>query len=81
MGVVIGLFRPLRRVLEPLLEFFRAVPPPVLVPLLMLIIGVNDQMKVTVIVSGAVWPVLLNTVEGVRGTDQIMRDTARNFTG
>ena len=79
LGVLIGSFRNVRRVLEPLLEFFRAVPPPVLVPLLMLLIGVNDQMKIVVIVFGSIWPVLLNTVEGVRGTDEVIRDTARSY--
>lgn len=79
LGILIGSFRTLRQLLEPLLEFFRAVPPPVLVPLLMLIIGVNDQMKIAVIISGAIWPVLLNTVEGVRATDEVMRDTSLSY--
>ena len=52
---------------EPLLEFLRAIPPPVLVPVLMLFAGIGDRMKVLVIVFGCVWPILLNTVEGVRG--------------
>ena len=50
-----------------MLEFLRAIPPPVLVPILILFAGIGDLMKVLVIVSGCVWPVLLNTVEGVRG--------------
>ncbi|MCS0499835.1 ABC transporter permease [Protaetiibacter mangrovi] len=79
IGVFIGSFRTVRRVLEPLLEFFRAVPPPVLVPLFMLIFGLNDQMRVFVIAFGSVWPILLNTIEGVRGTDEVMRDTASSY--
>ena len=79
LGILIGSFRTLRQLLEPLLEFFRAVPPPVLVPILALIVGVNDQQKVLVIISGAIWPVLLNTVEGVRATDEVQRDTARSY--
>lgn len=79
LGILIGSFRTVRQVLEPLLEFFRAVPPPVLVPLLLLIVGVNDSMKVIVIISGAIWPILLNTVEGVRGTDEVMRETSRSY--
>jgi ABC-type nitrate/sulfonate/bicarbonate transport system permease component len=78
-GLLIGSFRQLRRAAEPVLEFFRAVPPPVLVPLLMLIIGINDEMKVLVILSGAVWPVLLNTVEGVRAVDSVLSDNTRTF--
>ncbi|MGM7678750.1 ABC transporter permease [Microbacterium sp. A94] len=79
LGLLIGSFKPLRQLLEPLLEFFRAIPPPVLLPLLMIIIGVNWRMQVFVIIFGSLWPVLLNTVEGVRATDEVQRDTARSY--
>src|SRR6187401_19729 len=65
-GVLIGSVRWLRALLEPTLEFFRAIPPPVLVPVLMLLMGITDAMKVVVIIFGCIWPVLLNTIEGVR---------------
>src|SRR5690606_29052768 len=78
-GTVIGLVRWLRELLEPTLEFFRAVPPPVLVPILMLVFGPGDATRVIVILAGAVWPVLLNTIEGVRSTDSVMTETARSF--
>ncbi|WP_083502061.1 ABC transporter permease [Sphaerimonospora mesophila] len=78
-GTVIGLFRWLRELLEPLLEFFRAIPPPVLIPIGMLLLGITDTMKVVVIVSGAIWPILLNTIEGVRATDSVMTETATSF--
>ena len=79
LGVLIGSFRWLRSLTEPVLEFFRAIPPPVLVPLLMLLIGINDQMKIIVIISGAIWPVLLNTVEGVRAVDEVLSNTSRTY--
>ena len=78
-GTLIGLNRWLRETLEPLLEFFRAIPPPVLIPIVMLLMGITDAMKIAVIVFGAVWPVLLNTIEGVRSTDSVMTETARSF--
>ncbi|MBW9207601.1 ABC transporter permease [Mumia sp. zg.B17] len=78
-GLLIGSVRWLRSLLEPMLEFFRALPPPVLVPVLMLLIGVDNRMKVLVIVFGAIWPVLLNTVEGVRAVDPVLVDTARTY--
>ncbi|MEU8185027.1 ABC transporter permease [Micromonospora sp. NPDC049044] len=78
-GTVIGLTRWLRELLEPLLEFLRAIPPPVLIPVVMLLLGITDTMKVVVIASGAVWPILLNTIEGVRGTDSVMTETAESF--
>ena len=76
LGVAIGLNRGLRAFVEPVLEFFRAIPPPVLVPILILFAGIGNGMKVLVIVSGCIWPVLLNTVEGVRGLDEVLRDTS-----
>lgn len=79
LGVLIGSFRWLRSLTEPILEFFRAIPAPVLVPLLMLLIGINDQMKIVVIISGSIWPVLLNTVEGVRAVDSVLSDTSRTY--
>ena len=78
-GVAIGLDRRLRAAVEPVLEFFRAIPPPVLVPVIMLFAGIGDGMKVMVIVFGCVWPVLLNTVEGVRAVDGVQLDTARAY--
>jgi ABC-type nitrate/sulfonate/bicarbonate transport system permease component len=79
LGVLIGRYRRLRATLEPVLEFFRAIPPPVLVPVIMLFAGIGNGMKVIVIVSGCVWPILLNTVEGVRAVDGVQIDTARSY--
>ena len=79
LGVAIGRSRTLRALLEPVLEFLRAIPPPVLVPIIILIAGIGNTMKVLVIVSGCVWPVLLNTVEGVRGVDEVLTDTCRSY--
>ncbi|MET7366515.1 ABC transporter permease [Streptomyces sp. NPDC005566] len=78
-GIVIGSYRRVRAATEPVLEFLRAVPPPVLVPVIMLFAGIGDTMKILVIASGCVWPVLLNTVEGVRAVDPVLRETARAY--
>lgn len=79
LGTLIGLTRWLSDLLEPVLEFFRAIPPPVLIPIVAVLLGPTDAMKVTVIVAGSVWPVLLNTIDGVRATDSVMTETARSF--
>lgn len=79
IGTAVGLSRGLRAAAEPVLEFFRAIPPPVLVPVIMLVAGLDNLMKVLVIASGCIWPVLLNTVEGVRAVDEVLTDTCRIF--
>ena len=78
-GVLIGSIRWLRSLLEPTLEFFRAIPPPVLVPVLILLMGITDSMKIAVIISGCVWPVLLNTIEGVRAVDPVLSDSTHTY--
>ncbi|WP_371663816.1 ABC transporter permease [Streptomyces sp. NBC_00280] len=79
LGTVIGSYRRVRALCEPVLEFLRAIPAPVLIPVIMLFAGIDDTMKITVIASGCVWPVLLNTVEGVRAVDPVMAETARSY--
>jgi ABC-type nitrate/sulfonate/bicarbonate transport system permease component len=79
LGVLVGSFRRVRAFCEPVLEFLRAIPPPVLVPVLMLFAGFGDTMKVLVVLSGCVWPILLNTVEGVRAVDEVLTDTCRCY--
>lgn len=79
LGLLVGSVRWLREYLEPAFEFLRAVPPPLLVPILTLLLGIGDQTKVAVIVAGAMWPVLLNTIEGVRAVDAVLRETATSY--
>lgn len=78
-GLLIGSIRWLRSLSEPALEFFRAIPPPVLVPVLMLFLGIGWEMQVVVIAFGCVWPILLNTVEGVRAIDTVLVDTSKSY--
>lgn len=79
LGVATGSSARLRAFLEPPLEFMRAIPPPVLVPVLILLAGPNDRMRVLVIATGCLWPILLNTIEGVRGIDPVLRDSAAAY--
>ncbi|HUI13372.1 MAG TPA: ABC transporter permease [Xanthobacteraceae bacterium] len=79
VGIPVGASRNLRNVLEPVLEFLRAIPPPVLVPVLILFTGIGNEMKALVIVFGCIWPVLLNTVAGVRSLDEVLAETVRSY--
>lgn len=79
LGVLVGSFRRLRLFSEPVFELFRAVPPPVLVPIVMLFTGIGTNMQITVIAFGCIWPILINTIEGVRGIELTQVDTARSY--
>jgi ABC-type nitrate/sulfonate/bicarbonate transport system permease component len=78
-GVLIGSSRTLRAVVEPVLELLRAIPPPALIPLIGLFAGIGDIRRVVIIIAGCVWPILLNTVEGVRAVDEVLADTCRSY--
>nr|WP_225955125.1 ABC transporter permease [Kibdelosporangium phytohabitans] len=62
-----------------LLAFARSVPPPLLVPVFMVMFSLGPQTELITIVTGAIWPVLLNAVDGARSVDATKTDTARAF--
>lgn len=61
-----------------LLNFFRAIPPPLLVPFFLVTLGLS-HMSFGTIIFGTMWPILLNTVDGARTVDSMKVDTARAF--
>jgi ABC-type nitrate/sulfonate/bicarbonate transport system permease component len=76
LGLALGLSHRLRRALDPTVQFLRSIPPPALLPFGILVLGVGTSMKVFIIAFVCVWPVLLNTVDGVAGVDPLLRETA-----
>ena len=79
LGLVMGRFRAVYNLFEPLVELLRPLPKPALLPPLILFLGLGDAMKLAVIGLGVFFPVLINTVQGVRGVDPILVDTGRTF--
>lgn len=79
LGTVLGLTPRLSSALWPTLEFVRAIPGVALLPVFVILLGVGPAMKVALITVGAVWPILLNTVDGVRSVDLTLRDVAASF--
>lgn len=61
------------------LEFLRATPPVVLIPFMLLLLGPTQEMKVVLIVLGAVWPLLVQTMYGVHDMDPVAVETARVY--
>ncbi len=76
LGLVMGASRRARRTLEPLVEFGRAMPAIAIVPAAIVLLGLGDAMQITVIAFALCFPVLVNTVAGVRAVSPEVRDTA-----
>jgi ABC-type nitrate/sulfonate/bicarbonate transport system permease component len=79
VGVLLGLSETSRRAAQPIVEFLRSIPPPALIPFGILLMGIGHAMKVFIIAFVCVWPVLLNTIDGVRSVDPTLRETARVY--
>jgi ABC-type nitrate/sulfonate/bicarbonate transport system permease component len=79
LGVLIGAYRPVFRLLDPFLQFLRAIPPTAIIPVGILLIGIGDTMKILVIAFGAFWPILVNAADGARAVTSERLDTARIF--
>ena len=77
VGVAIGRSRALADYVEPSIHFIRAIPPPALLPLFIVLFGIDDSMKVVLIATGVFPPILLNTIDGVRSVDPLYLDTAQ----
>lgn len=78
-GVLMGFFRPVYYLLEPITEVLRPIPSPAYVPIAILFLGIDDEMKLFMIAFSAFFPVLLNAYSGVRAVDPVQLQTARTF--
>ena len=79
LGLVMANHRLVRAALEPLVEFLRPIPVPAIVPPLILLLGIDDAMKIFVITFSVFFPVLVNTIAGVRSVDPVALDVARTL--
>jgi ABC-type nitrate/sulfonate/bicarbonate transport system permease component len=62
-----------------LIEFLRPMPSVAIIPVAILLLGIGDSMIVAVTVYASVWPILINTIDGVRRVDATLIDTGRTF--
>src|SRR5919198_2127404 len=79
LGILIGRSRYSSDILDPPLQFLRAIPGPALIPVFIILLGTESTMRIVLIAFGSVWPILLNTIEGTRTVDPLQLDTASAF--
>jgi sulfonate transport system permease protein len=77
IGALLWSVRGVREATSPYIYFLYVLPAPALVPAVMTIFGIGFTMKVVIIAFAAIWPTLLNTLDGMRGVDEIKLDTSR----
>jgi ABC-type nitrate/sulfonate/bicarbonate transport system permease component len=78
-GLLVGRSSFAYNLLHPLFELVRPMPKPALLPPLMLLLGIGDAMKLTVVGLAVFFPVLINTLQGVRGVEAVLTNMGRTF--
>jgi ABC-type nitrate/sulfonate/bicarbonate transport system permease component len=79
LGIAMGLFRVVNNLAEPFVRIFSPIPGVAWIPLAILWYGLGDEAAIFIIVVSAVFPILLNTIQGVRDVDPNLVDAARTM--
>lgn len=79
LGVAIGWYKPVADLLNPILEVFRNTAALALLPVFILILGIGETSKVALVIYACTFPILLNTISGVRTVDPLLVKSARSL--
>lgn len=77
LGFAMGRWQRLERVLDPVVELFRPISPLAWIPLAILWFGIDEGGKIFVIFIGTFFPILLNTIAGVKSIDPVLISAGR----
>jgi NitT/TauT family transport system permease protein len=79
LGLAIGWYRPVAGLLLPVVELFRNTSAVALLPVFTLILGIGEATKITFVLYACSWPILLNTISGVRTVEPLLIKSARSM--
>lgn len=79
LGLLLGTSRRSYLAATTAIEFLRPIPSVALIPLAILLMGRGLDMRVSLTVYASAWPILFNTIYGMREVDPVAKDTARTF--
>lgn len=79
LGLLIGYFQKAETYLDLLFQFFRQMSAFALFPVFILLFGLGELSKDIIIFWASLWPVLLNTISGVKNVDKLLLDSARSM--
>ena len=79
IGILMGLYRPIRTAIDPLISATYPIPKSAILPLVLLIFGLGEMSKIVMVGLGVFYPVVINTIAGVRQIDKIYLDVGKNY--
>ena len=78
-GLIIGYSKIVFNFTEPIIEFCRPTPVSAIIPIVILLLGIGNEMKIFIVAWASFWPILVNAIDGVRGVDRTLVDTAKTY--
>jgi NitT/TauT family transport system permease protein len=79
LGLVVGWYARLGDLLNQLIEVCRNTAPLALLPVFILLLGIGELSKITMVIYSCAWPLLLNTIAAVRQVDPLLVKSARTM--
>lgn len=79
IGLAMGLFGPVRAIIQPLVDCTFPIPKIAILPLFMMVFGLGEESKYAIIAVAVVYLVLINTMAGVRNIEKIYLDVCKNY--
>lgn len=83
VGVLLGSFLARNRranwMFQPVIRLAQSTPSIMLLPLAIILLGINDRMTTSVIIYASLWPTLVNTIDGVSNVDTATINSARSM--
>lgn len=79
LGLLIGWYKPVATLLNPVLEVFRNTAALALLPVFVLLLGIGETSKIAIVFYACTWPILLNTISAVGGVDPTLLRLAKSM--
>jgi NitT/TauT family transport system permease protein len=79
LGIIMGLSRPVRAAIDPLIAATYPIPKSAILPLILLIFGLGEASKIVMVAIGMFYPICINAVAGVLEINKIYLDVGKNF--
>ncbi len=79
IGIAMGIWRPVRAIVDPLIVATYPIPKSSLLPLILLIFGLGEMSKIVMVAIGVFYPVAINATAGVLQINRIYLDVGKSF--
>lgn len=79
LGILMGWYKMFERFVDPLMQAFRNTSTLALYPVFILFLGIGEASKIAILFKAALWPILINTISGVKNVDPLLIKSARSM--